>query len=125
MSGVPRSYLVLAAVTVLALPALWFLFPRDPLEVGTNLARRGDPVGALAVWEKACGRGNVESCAAATLLRLARGETEAAEAVLAQAKAASPRHVWVLILEGRMQELAGNPDAAAVYFQDMRETASY
>lgn len=117
MNGVPRAYLAAAVVSVVALPALWVLFPRDPLDVGTDLARRGKPTAALAVWEKACGRGNVESCAAATLLRLGRGESEAAEALLAQAKATSPEHVWVLILEGRLRELAGKPEEARAFYE--------
>lgn len=118
MTGVPRRYLVAAVVTALLLPLAWTLFPRDPLDVGTELARQGKPAAALALWEKACRRGNVEACAAAILLQLGRGEVDAAKAVLAEAKALSPKHVWVLTLEGRMQELAGKPDEARALYEE-------
>lgn len=118
MTGVPRRYLVAAVLIVVAFPAAWILFPRNPFDIGMQLARSGKRAEAIAVWERACDAGDIDACAEAAILRVSRGEIAQARALLEKAKAKSPKHVWVLLLEGSFRELDGKPDEAKAIYEE-------
>lgn len=115
-AAVNRGYLIAAVVLVVGVPAAWYFFPRSALDTGRLLAQRGDGDGALRVWMRGCKRGEVESCAAAALLELQHARIPEATALVDQAKAADPDHVWSMILTGRLLEIEGKTaEAQAVY----------
>lgn len=118
MSGGPRRYQIAAVLILVALPAAWHFFPRKPFDVGMQLARSGKRAEALAVWEKACDGGDIDSCARAAILRVSHGEVDAGRTLLKKAKAKDPKHVWVLLLEASFLELDGKPAEAKALYEE-------
>ena len=115
-----RRYLLLGIAIALTLPLAWWLFPRPPFAVGQDLASRGREDEALAVWEKACGRGepDIDCCAAAAVVRLGRGEKDEARALVERARSADASHLRVLLMDSRLLEGEGKPAEAKAVLEE-------